>query len=125
MQDTNVHNTPEHNTNTQDSRVQNTSAQNTTQAQSSESSVPAPALSFWQRWGGYSGLIPFFGLSLLSITGFEFAHQALISYAALIVSLLGGVIWSFSLQPPAKPQSPIVCGRMHAAGLVLASLCQR
>lgn len=55
-------------------------------------------MSYLHRWLGYAGLIPFLGLSLLTVSDIYPAQQLLIGYAALIYSFLGGVIWSYSLQ---------------------------
>lgn len=82
----------------------------------SESS--AETLNVWHLWGGYTGLIPFFGLSLLSIAGFSFAPAALISYAALIFSFLCGVIWFVSLKRPQTSHIAVV-----ALGGMLWSWC--
>ncbi|WP_415890675.1 DUF3429 domain-containing protein [Neptuniibacter sp. SY11_33] len=49
------------------------------------------------RWFGYAGLTPFIGLAILSkVKGAPF-DDWLLSYAALIYSFLGGVIWFASL----------------------------
>ena len=82
----------------------------------SESS--AETLNVWHLWGGYTGLIPFFGLSLLSIAGFSFASAALISYAALIFSFLCGVVWFVSLNRPQTGHITLV-----ALGGMLWSWC--
>lgn len=42
---------------------------------------------------GYAGLIPFVGLSILAISGYEDAEYLLLTYAALILSFLGGIVW--------------------------------
>ena len=47
---------------------------------------------------GYSGLLPFVGLSALTIYGWEPAQFLLLSYAALILSFLGGVVWMATIQ---------------------------
>ena len=47
---------------------------------------------------GYSGLIPFVGLSALTIAGQDGARWMLLSYGALILSFLGGAVWTRSLQ---------------------------
>lgn len=48
---------------------------------------------------GYAGLIPFIGLALLSFSdAYPASHQWLLSYAALIMSFLGGLMWHASLQ---------------------------
>lgn len=88
----------------------------TLQNHTSDSS--AKALSVWHRWGGYTGLIPFIGLSALSIAGYERAQPALISYAALIFSFLCGVIWFVSLRRPQTGHIALV-----ALGGMLWSWC--
>lgn len=45
---------------------------------------------------GYAGLIPFIGLSLLTIMNDSVSHFALITYTALIASFLGGTLWMIS-----------------------------
>ena len=82
----------------------------------SESS--AESLNVWHRWGGYTGLIPFVSLSLLTIAGFSFAPAALISYAALIFSFLCGVVWFVSLKRPQTGHITLV-----ALGGMLWSWC--
>lgn len=47
---------------------------------------------------GYLGLIPFIGLSALHISGWQIAYDILISYSALIISFLAGVLWMSSMQ---------------------------
>ena len=42
---------------------------------------------------GYAGLIPFIGLAILAIAGYEEASYFLLTYAALILSFLGGIVW--------------------------------
>ena len=49
------------------------------------------------RWFGYAGLIPFIGLAILSNQKGAPYDGWLLSYAALIFSFLGGVIWFASL----------------------------
>ena len=46
---------------------------------------------------GYLGLIPFLGLAALDVYGFAMAEVLLLSYAVLILSFLGGVVWAMSL----------------------------
>ena len=54
---------------------------------------------------GVAGLIPFVALSVLLLTGWgalfgctpEFVHAALATYAALIVSFLGGIRWGLAV----------------------------
>jgi len=52
-------------------------------------------------WLGYSGLIPFFVLAVLaSVAGGETAVEAaraLLLYAAIILSFMGGVVWGRGL----------------------------
>ena len=81
-------------------------------------SEPTNALSTWHRWGGYTGLIPFAGLSLISIAGYNWAQPALISYAALIFSFLCGIVWFVSLKRPQVGHLAIV-----ALGGMLWSWC--
>lgn len=42
---------------------------------------------------GYLGLIPFIGLSALHIYGWSPAYELLVTYSALIISFLAGVLW--------------------------------
>lgn len=51
-----------------------------------------------QCYSGYAGLIPFVGLSLLALSGYPNAEHWLLSYAALIFSFLGGILWQASLK---------------------------
>ena len=46
---------------------------------------------------GYAGLIPFIGLAAMQIAGWSMAQLLLLSYAALILSFLGGTIWTATL----------------------------
>ena len=46
---------------------------------------------------GYAGLIPFIGLALGSLFNSVHAPLFLLSYAALIFSFLGGILWGQSL----------------------------
>lgn len=46
---------------------------------------------------GYAGLIPFYGLAIMSWLGFLYAIDWLLSYAALIFSFLGGLLWYASV----------------------------
>ena len=46
---------------------------------------------------GYAGLIPFMGLAALQIAGWSTAQLLLLSYATLILSFLGGTIWTATL----------------------------
>ncbi len=45
---------------------------------------------------GYAGLLPFLGLAVMSWLGYLYAIDWLLSYAALIFSFLGGLIWYVS-----------------------------
>jgi hypothetical protein len=54
-------------------------------------------ISTQHRVFGYSGLIPFVGFSLYLILIDNSWQDWLISYAALIFSFLGGILWAFSL----------------------------
>ena len=47
---------------------------------------------------GYAGLIPFVGLAALILYGVNTADYLLLSYSALILSFLGGVVWMAALQ---------------------------
>lgn len=51
-----------------------------------------------QRYLGYGGLIPFVFLSVATVAGIDHAAFFLLSYAALIFSFLGGILWGVSLQ---------------------------
>ena len=42
---------------------------------------------------GYAGLIPFIGLAGAMIYGVKDAEYLLLTYAALILSFLGGIVW--------------------------------
>ena len=42
---------------------------------------------------GYAGLIPFIGLAIMAIAGHDEASYYLLTYAALILSFLGGIVW--------------------------------
>ncbi len=46
---------------------------------------------------GYAGLLPFIGLAAMQIVGWPMAQILLLSYAALILSFLGGTIWTATL----------------------------
>ncbi|MCV6611982.1 MAG: DUF3429 domain-containing protein [Amphritea sp.] len=50
---------------------------------------------------GIAGLMPFIGLSLVAISGSELYSLYLLTYAALIFSFLGGVLWFVSLNQQA------------------------
>ncbi|WP_415901651.1 DUF3429 domain-containing protein [Neptuniibacter sp. QD29_5] len=54
-------------------------------------------LSNTHRLFGYFGLIPFVGLAILSVEKGAPFDEWLLSYAALIYSFLGGVIWFASM----------------------------
>ncbi|SEG09985.1 DUF3429 domain-containing protein [Marinobacterium lutimaris] len=51
----------------------------------------------WHSRLGYAGLIPFIGLSALALQSFPGASYWLLTYAALILSFLGGLLWCASL----------------------------
>ncbi|BBP46465.1 hypothetical protein THMIRHAS_18380 [Thiosulfatimonas sediminis] len=46
---------------------------------------------------GFLGLIPFIGLSALSIANWHAADFMLASYSALIISFLAGALWTWTL----------------------------
>lgn len=46
---------------------------------------------------GYLGLLPFIGLSIFQVTGITESNLYLLSYATLILSFLGGTLWSSSI----------------------------
>lgn len=50
------------------------------------------------RYLGYGGLIPFVVLALASLLDSAHAPLFLLSYAALIFSFLGGILWGHSLK---------------------------
>lgn len=54
-------------------------------------------LSDTHRTLGIAGLMPFIGLALVAMSGTEVCRLYLLSYAALIFSFLGGVLWFVSL----------------------------
>lgn len=60
------------------------------------------------RYLGYAGLVPFVVLSLASLADIEHAHFFLLSYAALIFSFLGGILWGQSLQLRLAPHASLV-----------------
>ena len=47
---------------------------------------------------GYSGLIPFIAFSILTVMEDSVSNFALITYACLIASFLGGTLWMSSIQ---------------------------
>jgi hypothetical protein len=49
---------------------------------------------------GLAGLIPFFGLALLSLSGDAWARPLLLLYAACILSFLGAIQWGAVLRAP-------------------------
>ena len=58
---------------------------------------------------GYGGLIPFVGLALLTVTGvYPASSEWLLSYAALIFSFLGGMLWLVSMQYQLPKHVPLV-----------------
>lgn len=60
------------------------------------------------RYLGYAGLVPFVVLSLAAVADIEHAHFFLLSYAALIFSFLGGILWGHSLQLRLPPHASLV-----------------
>lgn len=54
---------------------------------------------------GYAGLIPFVTLALAAITLDAYFAAWLISYAALILTFLGGIIWTYSMAESAPRHS--------------------
>ena len=80
------------------------------------------ALPAWAKPLGYGGLVPFFACALLMLAvpdagTRDLAGQALLGYAAVILSFLGGVHWGLAL----RGASPQRAGGLLAAG-VLPSL---
>lgn len=68
---------------------------------------------------GYAGLIPFIGLALLNILGsYPDSSEWLLSYAALIFSFLGGLLWLVSMQYELPRHVPMV-----SVGLMLWAWC--
>ena len=70
--------------------------------QGKESGVPAIA-----AWLGGLGALPFVGLAV-AVVGLEgvtraFVVQALLGYAAVILSFLGGIHWGLAIAPGPKP----------------------
>ncbi len=63
-------------------------------------SLPAPA-----RLLGPAGLIPFAGLALASLAGWEGAVGALVAYGATILAFIGAVHWGLALRAPAAERS--------------------
>ena len=58
---------------------------------------------------GYAGLIPFVVLAMLTVTGVYAASiEWLLSYAALIFSFLGGLLWLVSMQYELPKHVPLV-----------------
>lgn len=56
------------------------------------------------RWLGYGGLIPFLGLCALLLSGVGDAArwtQAVLAYAAVILSFVGALHWAFAMLLPA------------------------
>lgn len=47
---------------------------------------------------GHAGLIPFVGLAIIAVMGWEPAQSMLVKYAALILSFLGGTVWMLAMQ---------------------------
>ncbi len=68
---------------------------------------------------GYAGLIPFIGLALLNaFGGYPDSSEWLLSYAALIFSFLGGLLWLVSMQYELPRHVPLV-----SAGMMLWAWC--
>jgi Protein of unknown function (DUF3429) len=74
---------------------------------------PVPAVPLWL---GLAGAVPFVGLSaLIVLPHFDinlglaerFLHHALLTYAALIASFLGGVRWGVAFTAPSYRQSSL------------------
>lgn len=58
---------------------------------------------------GYAGLIPFIGLAVLTVTGvYPASSEWLLTYAALIFSFLGGLLWLVSMQYQLPKHVPLV-----------------
>lgn len=66
-----------------------------------QSTTPDTVISDTHRTLGLAGLMPFIGLTLATLAGADIYRLYLLSYAALIFSFLGGVLWFVSLRPQA------------------------
>ena len=95
----------------QDHSSQDHSSQNHDHAQADDRIIPDVPL-----WLGLAGAIPFVGLSaLIVLPHFDVAltlperwlHHALLTYAALIASFLGGVRWGLALSVASSRQSSL------------------
>ena len=65
------------------------------------------------RWLGYAGLLPFVtcaGVANMPHPASGLALQALVGYAAVIVSFLGGIHWGFGFVHRVSGWSPYVWG---------------
>ena len=72
-------------------------------------------------WLGYGGLVPFFGLCVLVIGGVGDATQwtqAVLAYAAVILSFVGALHWAFAMLLPAL--SPAETNRAYVWSTVPA-----
>ncbi|MCX4190462.1 DUF3429 domain-containing protein [Methylophaga sp. OBS3] len=68
---------------------------------------------------GYAGLIPFVGLAIISMTGiYPNSSEWLLTYAALILSFLGGLLWVITMQYELPKHVPFV-----SVGLMLWAWC--
>jgi hypothetical protein len=65
--------------------------------------LPAPALPL-----GLGGLIPFLGLAIAALAGWEPAGSALAAYGATILAFLGAVHWGLALRAPPEEQGAAV-----------------
>ncbi len=71
---------------------------------------------------GYAGLIPFVGLSIATIMGYPQANFALLSYAMLIASFLGGTLWLSSVENKLPGHTAIVSNILMLAAWVILLL---
>lgn len=66
------------------------------------------------RWLGHAGLVPFVGgAALVWLVQGEarvYAAMALLAYAALIVSFLGGIHWGLAMRQPEPPPATLAWG---------------
>lgn len=74
----------------------------------------------WVVWLGYGGLIPFvLGAALVWLLPSEArpdAADALLKYAALIASFLGGIHWGLGMRQGAPAPTPFVWGVLPSLG---------
>lgn len=70
------------------------------------------------RYLGYGGLIPFVILGLASLADISHARWFLLSYAALIFSFLGGILWGQSL----IKKMPVHCSLVSVSCMLWAWL---